>query len=82
MLHFELATRYTAVETIGHVRAIAGTYIALSRSDRETDIGWLVLTHGMGAMRSYSIGAMPLDFDMPLLARERYGQDGYVPNVV
>ena len=58
----------------------------------ETDRGWLVLTHGVGAMRTYSIGAILLDLDdpsivlgrleHPLLAPEPDEQDGYVPNVV
>lgn len=57
----------------------------------ETPDGWLVLTHGVGAMRTYAIGALLLDLDepqrvvaaseQPLLAPTReYG--GYVPNVV
>jgi predicted GH43/DUF377 family glycosyl hydrolase len=57
----------------------------------ETDAGWLVLTHGVGAMRKYCISAMLLDLrnpfkvigrlDAPLL--EPVDQmDGYVPNVV
>jgi predicted GH43/DUF377 family glycosyl hydrolase len=58
----------------------------------ETDDGWLVLTHGVGPMRTYSIGALLLDLDdptvvigrlrEPLLAPEPDEQDGYVPNVV
>ena len=58
----------------------------------ETDAGWLVLTHGVGPMRTYSIGAILLDIDdptivlgqlqQPLLALNRDEQDGYVPNVV
>jgi len=58
----------------------------------ETDRGWLVLTHGVGAMRTYSIGAILLDLDdpsillgrlqYPLLEPEPAEQDGYVPNVV
>jgi predicted GH43/DUF377 family glycosyl hydrolase len=57
----------------------------------EIDEGWLVLTHGVGAVRNYCIGACLLDRDDPsrLLARtqhplirptpeERYG---YVPNI-
>lgn len=57
-----------------------------------TDAGWLVLTHGVGAMRKYSIGAMLLDRDDPakLLGRTRCpiltaaedDREGYVPNVV
>ncbi len=58
----------------------------------ETDEGWLVLTHGVGPMRTYSIGAMLLDLEDPrrvigelpgpLLAPETDERDGYVPNVV
>jgi predicted GH43/DUF377 family glycosyl hydrolase len=58
----------------------------------ETAEGWLVLTHGVGAMRSYSIGAFLLDIDdptrvigrteQPLLTPQPDEQDGYVPNVV
>ncbi len=56
------------------------------------DEGWLVLTHGVGAMRQYSIGAVLLDRDDPskILGRTRYpvlqaeddDRNGYVPNVV
>lgn len=58
----------------------------------ETDAGWLVLTHGVGPMRTYSIGACLLDLDdptevlgelaEPLLRPTPDEQDGYVPNVV
>lgn len=58
----------------------------------ETAEGWLVLTHGVGPMRSYSIGACLLDLDDPtrvvaelpgpLLSPSADEQDGYVPNVV
>jgi predicted GH43/DUF377 family glycosyl hydrolase len=58
----------------------------------ETDAGWLVLTHGVGPMRTYSIGAILLDLDdptkvlghlrKPLLSPAADEQDGYVPNVV
>jgi len=58
----------------------------------ETDRGWLVLTHGVGPMRVYAIGAMLLDLAnptivrgqlaLPLLSPARDGIDGYVPNVV
>ncbi|MDQ1423617.1 MAG: hypothetical protein QOD72_1115, partial [Acidimicrobiaceae bacterium] len=112
-------------------RKVRGHYVALSRSDRETngiafsddlycwdrattiqvpdrsweilqlgncgspietEAGWLVLTHGVGPMRTYSLGAMLLDLDEPqrVLARTeepiiRPGldrRDGYVPNVI
>ena len=112
-------------------RRIAGRFVALSRSDREsntitysesprrwevgmacqrptaswevvqlgncgspieTDMGWLALTHGVGPMRTYNIGALLLDLEdptriigrlrEPLLSPTRDEQDGYVPNVV
>jgi predicted GH43/DUF377 family glycosyl hydrolase len=58
----------------------------------ETDRGWLVLTHGVGPMRVYVIGALLLDLDdparvigysrTPLLSPCADEQDGYVPNVI
>ncbi|WP_367127689.1 glycoside hydrolase family 130 protein [Saccharothrix sp. HUAS TT1] len=58
----------------------------------ETPEGWLVLTHGVGPMRVYSMGAMLLDLDHPervlatlpepLLLPAADERDGYVPNVV
>ncbi len=58
----------------------------------EIDEGWLVLTHGVGAMRQYSIGAVLLDRDdpskiigrtrNPILQAENDDRNGYVPNVV
>ena len=57
----------------------------------ETDAGWLVLTHGVGPMRTYAIGALLLDLKdptrpiaalpEPLLIGAAEEQDGYVPNV-
>lgn len=61
-------------------------------SPLELDDGWLVLTHGVGAMRTYSIGALLLDLDDPTIVRAQSvrplvtagpdDRDGYVPNVV
>ena len=58
----------------------------------ETEAGWLVLSHGVGPMRKYCIGAFLLDRDDPtrLLGRLREPliqpseneREGYVPNVV
>jgi predicted GH43/DUF377 family glycosyl hydrolase len=58
----------------------------------ETNEGWIVLTHGVGPMRQYCIGAMLLDLenpskiiarlDEPLLAPHEKEREGYVPNVV
>jgi predicted GH43/DUF377 family glycosyl hydrolase len=58
----------------------------------ETDAGWLVLSHGVGPMREYCIGAFLLDRDdpskvigrlgEPLLKPNQSEREGYVPNVV
>ena len=58
----------------------------------ETEAGWLVLTHGVGPMRKYCIGATLLDLHEPakiigrlkepLLGPEGNQREGYVPNVV
>ncbi len=57
-----------------------------------TDAGWLVITHGVGAMRKYALGAALLDRDDPskVIGRTREpvltavdaDRSGYVPNVV
>jgi predicted GH43/DUF377 family glycosyl hydrolase len=61
-------------------------------SPLETPAGWLLLTHGVGPMRTYCIGAMLLDLkdplkvighlDQPLISANEEERDGYVPNVV
>ncbi len=58
----------------------------------ETAEGWLVITHGVGPMRTYSLGIELLDLDNParvisridepILVPNEYDRDGYVPNVV
>ena len=58
----------------------------------ETEAGWLVLTHGVGAMRKYCLGAILLDLNdpsrvirrlrEPLLSPTEAEREGYVPNVV
>jgi predicted GH43/DUF377 family glycosyl hydrolase len=58
----------------------------------ETEEGWLVITHGVGPMRRYCIGAALLDLDdpsrvigrlrEPLLSPGGVEREGYVPNVV
>jgi predicted GH43/DUF377 family glycosyl hydrolase len=58
----------------------------------ETDAGWLVISHGVGPMRKYCIGAFLLDRDdptkvigrlsEPLIKPNASERDGYVPNVV
>jgi len=58
----------------------------------EIDEGWLVITHGVGSVRNYCIGACLLDLDdprkvikrmqLPLVHPSPKERDGYVPNVV
>lgn len=58
----------------------------------ETEAGWLLLTHGVGSVREYAIGAILLDLDdpskvigslkKPLLEPNEVEREGYVPNVV
>jgi predicted GH43/DUF377 family glycosyl hydrolase len=58
----------------------------------ETESGWLLLTHGVGPMRQYWMGALLLDLEdpsrvigslsEPLLVPNADERDGYVPNVV
>ncbi|GAM97839.1 predicted glycoside hydrolase [alpha proteobacterium U9-1i] len=57
----------------------------------ELDEGWLILTHGVGAMRKYAIGAALLDkanprkvlgrLAEPLISPSDENREGYVPNV-
>ncbi|MCE7039722.1 glycoside hydrolase family 130 protein [Dyadobacter sp. CY312] len=61
-------------------------------SPMETEAGWLVLTHGVGPMREYVLGASLFELDnpqneigrlsQPLLIPNRKEREGYVPNVV
>ncbi|HXC98346.1 MAG TPA: glycoside hydrolase family 130 protein [Verrucomicrobiae bacterium] len=58
----------------------------------ETEAGWLVISHGVGPMRKYCIGAFLLDRDdpgkvigrlrEPLIKPDAEEREGYVPNVV
>jgi predicted GH43/DUF377 family glycosyl hydrolase len=58
----------------------------------KTDKGWLLLTHGVGAMRTYVISAILLDLkdpsiiigrlNKPLIEADETEREGYVPNVV
>jgi predicted GH43/DUF377 family glycosyl hydrolase len=58
----------------------------------ETEAGWLVLSHGVGPMRKYCIGAFLLDRNdptrvlgrtrEPLIQPDEQEREGYVPNVV
>ncbi|NUR63069.1 MAG: hypothetical protein HOV87_31095 [Catenulispora sp.] len=68
------------------------TQVGNCGSPIETEAGWLVLTHGVGAMRVYALGAVLLDLEdptrvlgsstEPLLIASPDERDGYVPNVV
>ncbi|MDQ3563512.1 MAG: glycoside hydrolase family 130 protein [Pseudomonadota bacterium] len=61
-------------------------------SPLETEAGWLVLTHGVGPMRRYTLSALLLDLadprrvigclPVPLLAPDETEREGYVPNVL
>jgi predicted GH43/DUF377 family glycosyl hydrolase len=58
----------------------------------ETEAGWLVLSHGVGPMRKYAVGAFLLDLNdpskvlgrtkEPILSPDENEREGYVPNVV
>ncbi|HEV3250992.1 MAG TPA: glycosidase, partial [Puia sp.] len=58
----------------------------------KTDKGWLLLTHGVGIVRTYVISAILLDLrdptriigrlNKPLLEADETEREGYVPNVV
>ena len=66
--------------------------IGNSGSPVETKEGWLVITHGVGPMREYVLGASLFDLDdpekeigrlkTPLLVPNDEEREGYVPNVV
>jgi predicted GH43/DUF377 family glycosyl hydrolase len=68
------------------------TQIGNCGSPIETEAGWLLLTHGVGPLRKYCIGAQLLDLDDPstvigrssdpVLMPNEYEREGYVPNVV
>ncbi|MBI9099437.1 MAG: glycoside hydrolase family 130 protein [Spirochaetaceae bacterium] len=61
-------------------------------SPLETREGWLIITHAVGPMREYVLGAVLMDLDhpeieigrlkAPLLAPNEQEREGYVPNVV
>jgi len=73
-------------------RAWEITQLGNCGSPLETEAGWLVITHGVGAMRQYALGAILLDKEdparvighlaEPLLEPAADERDGYVPNVV
>ena len=61
-------------------------------SPLETEVGWLLLTHGVGPLRKYCIGVQLLDLndpsrvigslEDPLIMPNEYEREGYVPNMV
>ena len=66
--------------------------IGTAGSPIETEKGWLLITHGVGAVRTYTLGAILLNLEdptrvisqlnMPLLVPVEEEREGYVPNVV
>ena len=66
--------------------------IGTAGSPIETERGWLLITHGVGPVRTYTLGAVLLDLDeptrviayldTPLLVPTEEEREGYVPNVV
>ena len=88
MLHFWYTKELIAKPTY------SWEYVQLGNcgSPLETEAGWLVLTHGVGAMRKYAMGVFLLDIDdpsrvigrleTPLLEPDANEREGYVPNVV
>jgi predicted GH43/DUF377 family glycosyl hydrolase len=83
---------HDAVEIHGPGRPWELIQVGNCGSPLETAEGWLVLTHGVGPMRGYSLGAILLDLDDPTQVRGRLPEpllrpapderNGYVPNVV
>ncbi len=88
MLHFW----YTKLPLLKPTYSWEFVQVGNCGSPIETEAGWLVLTHGVGPMRKYAIGAILLDRDdpakvigrlaQPLLAPDENERAGYVPNVV
>jgi predicted GH43/DUF377 family glycosyl hydrolase len=88
MLHFWYTKEQIAKPTYGWEFVQLGN----CGSPIETDAGWLVLTHGVGPMRKYAMGAFLLDLrdpsrlvgrlERPLLEPNANEREGYVPNVV
>ncbi|RVT92518.1 glycoside hydrolase family 130 protein [Sphingomonas crocodyli] len=80
------------VPLLSPVHAWEQAQIGICGSPIEIDEGWIVLTHGVGAMRKYAIGAVLLDkadpskvigrAELPLIAATQEDHEGYRPNVV
>ncbi len=88
LLHFWYTKEQIAKPTYGWEFVQLGN----CGSPMETEAGWLVLTHGVGPMRKYAMGAFLLDLndpsrligrlEEPLLEPNANEREGYVPNVV
>jgi len=82
----------TAQQLLGPLHPWEVVQMGNCGSPLEIDEGWLVITHAVGLMRNYTIGACLLDRKdpskllgrarLPLLAAQSGQRDGYVPNVV
>lgn len=87
LLHWEAPVRVQAPTQVWEMIQLGNC-----GSPIETERGWLVITHGVGAMRRYCIGALLLDLDDPTIVRGQLRRplltpadderSGYVPNVV
>jgi len=88
----DLRTWNTATPILGPSEPWEFLQIGNCGSPIELPEGWLVLTHGVGSMRRYCIGAVLLDLHdptrvlarlrTPLLSANDQEREGYVPNVV
>src|SRR5579864_9268506 len=85
----------TAPTAAGIYQTTSGNLIVVDRKEcltPDTEAGWLILSHGVGPLRTYCIGAFLLDRDNPgkvigrlhepLLRPDQEERKGYVPNVV
>ena len=94
LLMFSDNVRFWQTPTVLLTPAYPWEFLKLGNcgSPIETEAGWLVLTHGVGPMRKYCLGAFLLDIGdptriigrlrEPLLAPNDAEREGYVPNVV
>ena len=91
--HSEDALRWGAPVTLLHPgRPWDLVQLGACSSPLETAEGWLVITHGVGPMRTYALGALLLDLenptvvlgvlDEPLMTPRPNEREGYVPNVL
>jgi predicted GH43/DUF377 family glycosyl hydrolase len=81
-----------AVRILSPTRPWELVQIGNAGSPLETEYGWLLVTHGVGPLRTYCLGACLLDLDdptrvigslrEPLLMPAESEREGYVPNVV